>query len=71
MKKEKSAKVTTLSIITKALTGKKKGYTVPELVRSTGCNENTARRLMKNFVKLSPRRCRVSGKTVTAYSIAA
>ena len=75
MSKEKNAKVvakvTTKDLIAKSLKGLKKGRTVFELADKTGKPLPTIRSLMKNFVKLEPRKCKSSGKVVSAYALAA
>ena len=66
--------MTAQGAITKYLKGRKTGATVPEIVQATGLNANTVRRIMGelgcrlvNWKTL--RRCRVTGKMLSAYGV--
>ena len=60
--------------IIKYLRGRKTGATVPEIVRATGLNANTVRKevgrawLWLRGVTVI-RKCRVTGKTLSAYGV--
>ena len=60
--------------IIKYLRGRKTGATVPEIVEATGLNANTVRRIAGEiggrFVNWTIiRRCRVTGKILSAYGV--
>lgn len=75
MSKEKNAKVvakvTTIDKIKKDMTGKKNGRTFLESAKAIGANENTVRKLIASFTKMGKRKCRVSGKMLESYCVAA
>ena len=52
--------------ISVALASVKNGLTLPELINKTGVNQNTARRIVAKYPTIQ-RKCRITGKTRTAY----
>ena len=74
--------MTAQETIIKYLRGRKLGATVPEIVEATGVNKNTVRRIVGGFMyyewaknsgegeKLPIiRKCRVTGKMLSAYGV--
>ena len=69
--------MTAQETIIKHLRGRKTGATVPEIVRATGLNANTVRRCLSDMDAYSvwtkifsfARKCRVTGKTLSAYGV--
>ena len=63
--------MTAQETIIKYLKGRKTGATVPEIVKATGLNANTVRRIVGALDRLwcwtIVRKCRVTGKTLLAY----
>ena len=62
--------MTAQETIIKYLKGRKLGATVPEIIQATGLNANTVRRIVGGGVKLPiVRKCRVTGKMLSAYGV--
>ena len=69
--------MTAKETIIKYLRGRKTGATVPEILAATGLNANTVRRIVGDWdyqfhykIKLpSVRKCRVTGKILSAYGV--
>ena len=73
--------MTAQETIIKYLRGRKTGATVPEIVEATGLNANTARRIVgalgrwttrltgKGIKPPITRKCRVTGKMLSAYGV--